>query len=73
MSLKITWKEGPVYPALIKGPAVGVVDGRLLVAGGMSYSWRRWIMDSGWRLRKRQRQCLCFPIKKLFARRYTNE
>ena len=40
MSLKITWKEGPAYPALIKGPAVGVVDGRLLVAGGMSYPWR---------------------------------
>ena len=40
MPLKITWKEGPVYPALIKGPAVGVVDGRLMVAGGMSYPWR---------------------------------
>ncbi len=40
MSLKITWKEAPVYPALIKGPAVGVVDSRLLVAGGMSYPWR---------------------------------
>ena len=40
MSLKITWKEAPVYPSLIKGPAVGIVDGRLLVAGGMSYPWR---------------------------------
>ena len=40
MSLKITWQEGPVYPALIKGPAIGCVDGRLLVAGGMSYPWR---------------------------------
>lgn len=40
MSLKITWKIGPVYPALIKGPAVGIIDGRLLVAGGMSYPWR---------------------------------
>ena len=40
MSLKITWVEGPVYPALIKGPAVGIVDGRLLVSGGMSYPWR---------------------------------
>ena len=39
MSLKITWKEGPykgTYPVQIKGPAVGAVDGRLLVAGGMS-------------------------------------
>ena len=40
MSLKITWKEGPSYPSLIKDSAVGVVDGRLLVAGGMSYPWR---------------------------------
>ena len=40
MSIKINWKEGPVYPALVKGPAVGVVDGRLMVAGGMSYPWR---------------------------------
>lgn len=40
MSLQIVWQEAPVYPALIKGPAVGVVDGQLLVAGGMSYPWR---------------------------------
>ena len=40
MSLKIVWQEAPLYPALIKGPAVGVVDGRLHVAGGMSYPWR---------------------------------
>ncbi len=40
MSLKITWKQGPAYPALIKGPAAGIVDGRFLVAGGMSYPWR---------------------------------
>ena len=40
MALKITWTEGPVYPALVKGPAVGAVDGRLMVAGGMSYPWR---------------------------------
>jgi len=40
MSLRIRWKEAPAYPSLIKGPAVGVVDGRLLVAGGMSYPWR---------------------------------
>ena len=40
MSLKITWTEGPVYPALVKGVAVGVIDGRLMVAGGMSYPWR---------------------------------
>ena len=40
MSLRITWKEAPVYPSLIKGPAAGIVDGRLLVAGGMSYPWR---------------------------------
>ena len=36
MSLKITWKEGPLYPVLIKGVAVGVINGRLMVAGGMS-------------------------------------
>ena len=29
-----------MYPALIKGPAVGFVDGRLMVAGGMAYPWR---------------------------------
>lgn len=40
MSLKITWKEGPAYPTLIKGTAAGAIDGRLLVAGGMSYPWR---------------------------------
>ena len=40
MTLRIAWKEAPVYPALIKGPAIGIVDGRLLVAGGMSYPWR---------------------------------
>ena len=40
MSLKITWTQGPVYPALVKGPAVGAVDGRLMVTGGMSYPWR---------------------------------
>lgn len=40
MTLKITWKEAPSYPTLIKGPAVGMVDSRLLVAGGMSYPWR---------------------------------
>lgn len=40
MSLQISWRNAPVYPALIKGPAVGVVNGHLLVAGGMSYPWR---------------------------------
>ena len=40
MSIEITWEEGPVYPMLIKGPAVGAIDGRLFVAGGMSYPWR---------------------------------
>jgi N-acetylneuraminic acid mutarotase len=39
-ALSIQWKEGPEYPSLIKGPAAGIVDGRLLVAGGMSYPWR---------------------------------
>ena len=28
MSLHISWKQGPTYPALIKGPAAGIVDGR---------------------------------------------
>lgn len=40
MSLSIYWREAPTYPALIKGPAVGIVDGRLLVSGGMAYPWR---------------------------------
>ncbi len=40
MTLHITWQEAPVYPALIKGPSVGIVDGSLLVAGGMAYPWR---------------------------------
>jgi N-acetylneuraminic acid mutarotase len=38
--LSIEWKRAPDYPSLIKGPAAGIVDGRLLVAGGMSYPWR---------------------------------
>ena len=40
MSLQISWQKAPIYPALIKGPAVGIVDGHLYVAGGMSYPWR---------------------------------
>ena len=40
MPIHISWRAAPIYPALIKGPAVGVVDGQLLVAGGMSYPWR---------------------------------
>lgn len=40
MSLQISWQKAPDYPALIKGPAVGIVDGRLLVAGGMAFPWR---------------------------------
>ena len=38
--IKITWKEGPVYPALIKGCVAGIVEGKLLVTAGMSYPWR---------------------------------
>jgi hypothetical protein len=38
-SLRLTWSEGPGYPIFIKGCAAGVVDGRLYVAGGMSYPW----------------------------------
>ncbi len=40
MSLRITWKKGPVYPSFVKGLAAGVVDGRLLAVGGMSWPWR---------------------------------
>ena len=40
MGLQITWKQGPAYPSLIKGPSAGIVDGRFMVAGGMSYPWR---------------------------------
>ena len=40
MALQITWKQGPAYPSLIKGPSAGIVDGRFMVAGGMSYPWR---------------------------------
>ena len=40
MTLQISWQKAPIYPALIKGSSVGVVDGNLLVAGGMSYPWR---------------------------------
>lgn len=48
MSIKITWEDGPrngIYPILIKGAAIGATDGRLLVAGGMSYPWRE--VESG--------------------------
>ena len=39
-TLSITWKSDLEYPSLIKGPAAGVIDGRLMVSGGMSFPWR---------------------------------
>ena len=37
MTLQISWQKAPIYPALIKGPAVGIIDGHLLVAGGQNW------------------------------------
>uniref|UniRef100_A0A6M3KDN4 Galactose oxidase n=1 Tax=viral metagenome TaxID=1070528 RepID=A0A6M3KDN4_9ZZZZ len=48
MALKITWKERLNYPTLIKGTAAGIVDGWLLVAGGMSYPWKE--VDYGFKM-----------------------
>jgi hypothetical protein len=39
-TLSITWHKNLEYPSLIKGPAAGVVDGRFMVSGGMSFPWR---------------------------------
>jgi len=40
VAIEIGWREGLVYPAMVKGVAAGIVEGRLLVAGGMGYPWR---------------------------------
>ncbi|MCX6621482.1 MAG: hypothetical protein NTY38_10450 [Acidobacteria bacterium] len=38
--LAIRWKEGAGYPGYVKGGAMGVVDGVIVYAGGMTQPWR---------------------------------
>ncbi len=37
---RIDWREGPAYPDLVKGGALGVLGGYVVCAGGMNYPWR---------------------------------
>ena len=38
--MQITWKLGKEFPVMIKGGAMGLVDGAPVYAGGMTYPWR---------------------------------
>lgn len=38
--IRITWSEGRWFPTLIKGGAMGAVDGYPVYAGGVSHPWR---------------------------------
>ena len=48
--MKITWSEGKGFPTLIKGGAMGIVDGVPVYAAGVSYPWREselsWYYDA---------------------------
>lgn len=48
--MKIKWSEGKGFPTLIKGGAMGIVDGVPVYAAGVSYPWREsefaWYYDS---------------------------
>ncbi len=48
--MKIAWSEGRWFPTLIKGGAMGIVDGAPVYAAGMSQPWREselsWYYDS---------------------------
>ena len=38
--MQITWKPGKEFPVMIKGGAMGLVNGAPVYAGGMTYPWR---------------------------------
>ncbi len=38
--MKIEWSEGRWFPTLIKGGAMGIVDGKVVYAAGVSHPWR---------------------------------
>ena len=46
MAWTITWTEGPVFPDLIKGGAMGVVGGCIVHAAGITFPWRE--RETGW-------------------------
>lgn len=46
MEWHITWTEGPVFPDLIKGGAMGVVGDRVVHVAGVSFPWRE--RETGW-------------------------
>ncbi len=45
----ISWSEGPEFPDMVKGGAMGVAGGVVVYAGGMTYPWREseaaWWLD----------------------------
>jgi hypothetical protein len=51
MGLNITWKSGKGLPVLVKGGAMGLVDGAPVYACGMTYPWREteqaWYWEEG--------------------------
>ncbi len=51
MTGEITWKFGKALPVLVKGGAMGMVDGDPVYACGMTYPWREteqaWYWDEG--------------------------
>ncbi len=40
MEMKIKWSEGKWFPTLIKGGAMGIVDGTPVYVACVSYPWR---------------------------------
>jgi len=44
--IRIAWKLGPEFPDLVKGGAMGTVDGMVVHAAGMTYPWRE--NETGW-------------------------
>lgn len=52
MRIRITWKLGPEFPDLVKGGAMGIVDGVVVHVAGMTYPWRE--NETGWWLDPRK-------------------
>lgn len=46
MEWSITWNEGPMFPDLIKGGAMGVVGGTVVHVAGITFPWRE--RETGW-------------------------
>lgn len=52
MQIQITWRSGPEFPDLVKGGAMGIVDGAIAHVAGMTYPWRE--NETGWWLDPRE-------------------